>query len=65
MNWDQLSFAEAAFVIIAVPCIVKCIVDVLSSTPRYRRATDEPDRSAVRGSQCLDANGHWLRRDCK
>jgi hypothetical protein len=62
MNWDHMTFSQAAFVLIALPCMIKCLVDLLAWEPKRRNA--EPDRSAVRGTQLLDANG-FFRRDFK
>ncbi len=55
----------ALLTLIAIPCTIKGVVDFLGEELQdFRRRHDrpEPDRSAVRGIQTLDAFGHYRVR---
>lgn len=64
---EHLSFAQAAYVLLSLPCVIKCVVDLMGAGGQslwsaMRGEAPEPDRSAVRGTQTLDANGHFIRK---
>lgn len=63
---EHLSFSQAAYVLLSLPCVIKCLVDLMgaggTSLWRSLRGAPDPDRSAVRGTQTLDANGHFIRK---